>query len=1282
MPEVRRNLEKDGIEISFPNKPEDSVLDWLKKNHYRWSRYNKVWFRNYDEANWKLATEYFAGESQQERPSAWINEDTKMGDLTKRLFQRIGNTARYDQIGENILIGTKVEGEHSQDELETWRIVFDHLWEDPRYYTNPKPKDWGKKEIAEKQVEDKPKKEKRKTKAQIKAEKVVDEIEKMAIQAEQKFEDQMKTSSKTINQLAVEEKIKNYIPTVADIDFIKDFLTQTSTHNLYDACLHLYNYRAGNHGDLPIQREDEVGDEFILKMAAHYIKTGWRGTVVKDIQKLDFKNPGFTIRGPELRLPPKEIKKKVFPASQTIEEQVKCLKNITGHDPHRPAFDYVYRDENTVVATDAYVLVSIPTTLGKEYTFYDPKTGSIRTVDAEFPKYKGIIPTVFEFTSDEVDLRSFLEIIAPYENLRKIVIPEGDVVSHLIKVSFQDKEKYYDAFKLFKAAESLYCNGTVKVTFSYPDRDKNPIVIKDTGREGQLALVMPVMIVSSSAIAFWTDFSGIMAKSKDQDFVKEHIIVASIPKVEPEPEKPVSDPYNKVFLREQDELKIYLVDGEAVRRDHIEFVSGGHGYVYDYIPKEEVWIDDNQKDKPSDMEATITHELYEIKKMRENGLSYNEAHELANVVESEKRNNEQPKINKPEDLKTHEKLLIFVKSQGKSLLTTQEEELHDLIDKNYSRNQLPPASMAFPKDKSNAIYKMLQRSIYYEGKKVEPYQMIYSNFQTYSFIKEAKAEFDMMTEPLATNMVNYQKQHKENIQKALSDGKEVPVVVLAEYPDLTEKRNNEEMEPSKKEELSPSMKEKLLEHAGLLGKSAFLEGKSRVPAHDNNIMEFLKDKPVGSPLNVPLMDAWLQGWDEANLANPVPSSVALPIVKDDDKEYFVDFKLQELRDVHTTERVPFIDIFNEDLKAKIRGIRAESGPNVYMKGLDDKPEFNPDSIVLSDLASYSPEQLDKLIAQLEEAMRDILHVEQNTERAIKLRELIGIVIDARNINNPEWNRVFHPERKTEPVSSLILTDYKNDFEVNKAIEALLTRKWNDKPESWSTEELEFLKGYSGYGGLDEFGEISKGSLFEFYTPEKVIEKMWGLAYKYGYDEGPMIEPSSGPGLFLKREYVKSSVLKSAYEINKYSAKICKLLYPEVNVNDGAETMYFEQLFIKNNYTVRDKVSPRFKLVIGNPPYGEAQGMYIGMGEKTYTKAKNYIDYFIFRGLDLLVPGGLLIYIIGAEVAAGGKPWLDSGPSKCKEMIQAKGKLIDAYRLPEGLFARTNVVTDIIILKKR
>ena len=62
---------------------------------------------------------------------------------------------------------------------------------------------------------------------------------------------------------------------------------------------------------------------------------------------------------------------------------------------------------------------------------------------------------------------------------------------------------------------------------------------------------------------------------------------------------------------------------------------------------------------------------------------------------------------------------------------------------------------------------------------------------------------------------------------------------------------------------------------------------------------------------------------------------------------------------------------------------------------------------------------------------------------------------------------------------------------------------------------------------------------------------------------------------------------------------------------------------------------------------------MGMGEKSFSKAKNYIEYFILRGLDLLNSEGLLIYIIGAETGGGGKPFLDQPMTKTKEMIIAR-----------------------------
>lgn len=252
--------------------------------------------------------------------------------------------------------------------------------------------------------------------------------------------------------------------------------------------------------------------------------------------------------------------------------------------------------------------------------------------------------------------------------------------------------------------------------------------------------------------------------------------------------------------------------------------------------------------------------------------------------------------------------------------------------------------------------------------------------------------------------------------------------------------------------------------------------------------------------------------------------------------------------------------------------------------------------------------------------------------------------------------------------------YDNAFAINKAIEELLDKRADTELD---TDEKKFISYYSGYGGLEKFGASGVGLLFEYFTPSLIAKKMWGLAYKYGYQGGSVFEPSAGVGEFFK--YAPADADVSGFEINKYSARICKILYPQVNI----ENKYFEELFLKNRDTIRDRTDAlkKYDLVIGNPPYGKFEGKFAGMGEKSYTRATNYIDYFIYRGLDLLRPGGLLIYIIGAEVAAGGIPFLQQGANAVKKEIAERSELLDAYRLPNGVFERTDVLTDIIVLKK-
>lgn len=248
--------------------------------------------------------------------------------------------------------------------------------------------------------------------------------------------------------------------------------------------------------------------------------------------------------------------------------------------------------------------------------------------------------------------------------------------------------------------------------------------------------------------------------------------------------------------------------------------------------------------------------------------------------------------------------------------------------------------------------------------------------------------------------------------------------------------------------------------------------------------------------------------------------------------------------------------------------------------------------------------------------------------------------------------------------------YKNQFELNKAIEEFMAAK---KGRPYTSEEKKFISYFAGYGGLIKYGAEGKGILYEYYTPSVIARKMWALAYKYGYNGGTILEPAVGIGEFLK--YAPQNAAITAYEISKVSSEICRILYPGANVITGS----FESLFISKNLSIKGKVEnlKKYDLVIGNPPYGEYDGYYSGMGEKQYTAAQNWIDYFIHRGLDVLHPKGLLIYIIGGI----GNPWL-SFDNKAKRLISEKAVLLDAYRLPNGLFDTTEVQTDIIVLQKR
>jgi hypothetical protein len=57
-------------------------------------------------------------------------------------------------------------------------------------------------------------------------------------------------------------------------------------------------------------------------------------------------------------------------------------------------------------------------------------------------------------------------------------------------------------------------------------------------------------------------------------------------------------------------IKVWIVSGELVRDlFFIDFTEGGHGYVYSFIPKDEIWLDDDLE--PDEIKFVLLHELHE-----------------------------------------------------------------------------------------------------------------------------------------------------------------------------------------------------------------------------------------------------------------------------------------------------------------------------------------------------------------------------------------------------------------------------------------------------------------------------------------------------------------------------------------------------------------------------------------------------------------------------------------------------------------------------------------------
>ena len=231
----------------------------------------------------------------------------------------------------------------------------------------------------------------------------------------------------------------------------------------------------------------------------------------------------------------------------------------------------------------------------------------------------------------------------------------------------------------------------------------------------------------------------------------------------------------------------------------------------------------------------------------------------------------------------------------------------------------------------------------------------------------------------------------------------------------------------------------------------------------------------------------------------------------------------------------------------------------------------------------------------------------------------------------------------------------------------------------TSDEQKILARYVGWGGLSEYFKptnphyqelksllseneynSARGSTLDaFYTTPVVIENIYKLLEKAGFQGGNILEPSMGIGNFfgkMPNEMRENSHLYGV-EIDSITGRIARQLYPNANISiTGFEKTGFN--------------SESFDVILGNVPFGD-----LSFNDNVYGTNKIH-DYFFLHSLDKVKEGGIIAFVTS-------KGTMDKKNSDFRKKISQQAKLLGAVRLPNTAFKSTGteVTIDIIFLQK-
>lgn len=230
------------------------------------------------------------------------------------------------------------------------------------------------------------------------------------------------------------------------------------------------------------------------------------------------------------------------------------------------------------------------------------------------------------------------------------------------------------------------------------------------------------------------------------------------------------------------------------------------------------------------------------------------------------------------------------------------------------------------------------------------------------------------------------------------------------------------------------------------------------------------------------------------------------------------------------------------------------------------------------------------------------------------------------------------------------------------------------------EERRVLRRYSGWGGLSlddlprDLGAVRPEELLAtYYTPTRltfdVCVALRPLLLRLRETVGRVLdclEPSAGVGRFLQPfgpEIALGWQSWTAFERDPMSSAVLAKLFPRVNV-------------ISDIFETLRPWRPDFDLVLSNPPYGVRGAVQpIDREGMAFATAQ---EYFVRKALALLRPFGIGVFLVPAGLMTG-----TSAENKMfREAMLTQARLLTACRLPNNLFPGANLMTDLIIVRRR